>query len=85
MSRCACCHHPIRIAALKTRAGLFVPPEGMCRQCLRLVGRHYRGELRRSRAALRRNADIAEIVALARAWELVLAEAVSRRGVRRAA
>jgi|GEM_PF-3064464 len=85
MTDCSCCRAPVADPVVKTIAGEFYPPWGMCRRCWRLVGRVLRRALRWARVAFRLSPHLEESIAYYWLWEIALGEARCRRAIGRAA
>lgn len=85
MISCACCRADIPAPAIKTLAGDFVAPWGLCRRCWRLVSPDRRKVLRRARLEYRALPFMEASIVFYRAWELALMEAQARDAWRGAA
>ena len=85
MTSCSCCQAPIADPLVRTIAGEFRPPWGMCRSCWRNVSRLLRRAVRWARLAFRLSPHLEESIAYYRFWEIAVSEARVRMMLRRAA
>lgn len=81
MSRCECCQAPIAEPMVRTIAGEFMPPWGICRRCWRLVGKLMRRAVIWARVAFKLSPHLEESIAYYWLWELALSEARARRSI----
>lgn len=79
---CCCCGKPIHMTPLATIYGPVDLHEGLCRQCLALVGADRRALLRQARRELCRNP--AEYRLFMQSWHAVRSQSIERRAGRQA-